>query len=260
MQEVLLLNLTKWGEVFEDGFYQYLLLAAAVFLLFRVKKHKESRILLGYLALGLFFYWFPPTAALIQKFLDKATYWRMLWAIPVLPLIAYAGTTICGKISSAPLRLFAVVLCLGIFAVSGRCVWNADTFQKMSHPYKIQPEILEIARIIKEDAGDERVILAADEAVADYIRVREPSFFMRYGRRAEGYGTKHDRWMYYMLTDPAGRWDGELVIQFAKEGRCNYLVVPVIDVKMQDEYIQANGYAKIGAVGIYCIYHLTEEG
>ena len=80
-----------------NGFYVYLLLAACLYFLVFGRKKERSRILSGYIVVFLAVFFCPVTAYIIQKCIGRSVYWRVLWILPAVPLIAYAGTCLVKK-------------------------------------------------------------------------------------------------------------------------------------------------------------------
>ena len=63
MREILQNALTSWDKYWDGSIYPYLLLGAALYLLFFEKKRKQAGYLLGYLVITLALMFCPVTAA-----------------------------------------------------------------------------------------------------------------------------------------------------------------------------------------------------
>ena len=87
-----------WQKYWGNGFYVYLLLAACLYFLVFGRKKERSRILSGYIVVFLAVFFCPVTAYIIQKCIGRSVYWRVLWILPAVPLIAYAGTCLIKKV------------------------------------------------------------------------------------------------------------------------------------------------------------------
>lgn len=258
MSTILLNNLDKWNEFWGNGYYQYLLAAAGLFLLIHGKKHRESLILLTYLVTGIFLFWFPVSSALIQKCVGEDVYWRLLWTIPLLPLLAYSATTLCGKISNRILQFLAVLAVLAVMALAGKNIWTSDLYVRVQNPEKIPQEVVEVCKMIREDAGDGEVMLAASDDLAAYIRVYDPSLLMRYSRAAHGAENRYDTELYRLISLDGIRTDGDTLVADAKRLKCNYLVIPLSDIEVQNAFMEENGYRHVGMVEKYGVYRLEE--
>ena len=97
MKRALLASLDAWQKYWGNGFYVYLLLAACLYFLVFGRKKERSRILSGYIVVFLAVFFCPVTAYIIQKCIGRSVYWRVLWVLPAVPLIAYAGTCLVKK-------------------------------------------------------------------------------------------------------------------------------------------------------------------
>ena len=93
MREILQNALTSWDKYWDGSIYPYLLLGAALYLLFFEKKRKQAGYLLGYLVITLALMFCPVTAALIEKCIGGMVYWRVVWIFPALPVIALGFTS-----------------------------------------------------------------------------------------------------------------------------------------------------------------------
>ena len=100
MKRALLASLDAWQKYWGNGFYVYLLLAACLYFLVFGRKKERSRILSGYIVVFLAVFFCPVTAYIIQKCIGRSVYWRVLWILPAVPLIAYAGTCLIKKVGA----------------------------------------------------------------------------------------------------------------------------------------------------------------
>ena len=148
MREILQNALTSWDKYWDGSIYPYLLLGAALYLLFFEKKRKQAGYLLGYLVITLALMFCPVTAALIEKCIGGMVYWRVVWILPAVPVIALGFTSLLGRIRNAKLQIFPVVLCLLLVAVSGTSVWQAGNYVKVQNNQKVPNEVAQVAEVI----------------------------------------------------------------------------------------------------------------
>ena len=92
MKEIIKQTVVFWENYWGDSLMMWLLLAAALFLLIFRRKKKSTRYLLLYLAAVLIVFFCPVTAKIIQKCIGELVYWRVLWLLPTIPVIAVALT------------------------------------------------------------------------------------------------------------------------------------------------------------------------
>ena len=67
------------------------------------------------LALAAFF--FPISAWILQKCIGAEVYWRVLWVVPVVPLLAYVGTRLVRMPKKRIAQAAVLVIMLGVTAV-----------------------------------------------------------------------------------------------------------------------------------------------
>ncbi len=110
MKRALLASLDAWQKYWGNGFYVYLLLAACLYFLVFGRKKERSRILSGYIVVFLAVFFCPVTAYIIQKCIGRSVYWRVLWILPAVPLIAYAGTCLIKKVGASRPRQYILLI------------------------------------------------------------------------------------------------------------------------------------------------------
>lgn len=251
MKEIIEWIFNIWTLYWGDGFYQYLLLASVLYLL--VKKRRDFRIgpLLLYTLCALLIFVFPVTAWAIGKCIGQGVYWRTLWLVPTVPIIAIAAADLVrNKKRWARIFLMAVLVCM--IVVCGRSMTDAGNYV-LAHNYQQVPdEVAQICNIIRQDAGESEVCLATDDHVASYARIYDPSFYMPYGRSGRGVRGKRGRALYEEII--AGG-DFTKIASLAKKLECNYIAVIMPDSEKKI-YFEEKGYYEIGTSNYYRIFAL----
>ncbi len=286
MQNVISDMLSAWKGYWGNGFYPWLLLLAIVYLLLFFRKKEAIRQMLFYVGILLFLFFCPVTAWLIQKCVGGDVYWRVLWLLPTVPLLAYGGTALIygsrdsklptadeaieaadvqwqsvtnerkAEASRLSVRILLLVLLLAGIAVSGKSLMDAGFYERVHNFQKVPDEAAQICDIINKQKEEGEVIyLAADDNIAAYVRVYDPSILMPYGRGGKGRTTQAARKLYTQLT--SGMPVIKKVVKYAKSLECNYLVFPLPSQKKQD-YMAMKGYFLIGQVNSYGIFKYVE--
>jgi hypothetical protein len=239
-----------WGK----GYVQYLLPVACVYLLVRRKKIRQAGLFLGYFALGLFFYWCPLTAGIIQKCVGTDVYWRYLWVLPTVPVLALAMTDFCMNCKKKLLRFAAVVLMAGVIVVSGEAIRPSEIYSKESNRQKVPETVAAVCSIIREDAKDGEVLLATDDDLASFIRVYDASIQMPYGRAARGASNSIERQLYQLIMQTP--MDCEALMDCVGQTDVNYLVVKLAKETEEEANIciESHDFMRIGKVNDYGIY------
>lgn len=257
MKEIMEWTVSIWNNYWGDGYIQYLLLAAVVYLLIWKRKKTSIRQVLPYLFLVLFVFLCPFTAKIIQKCIGQDVYWRVLWLLPATPVIALACTEFLHIRKSKLARYATVFLFAATIAVCGKSLLDSGQYVKVHNYQKVPDEVAHICNMIREDAGDGEVYLATDENLSPYIRVYDPSFKMPYGRRGKGAITKSTIRL-YKAVHPEGRVKYKKIARYAKASGCNYIAV-VLNDRFKPRAMERYGYQQIGTVNNYGIFRLTEE-
>lgn len=294
MQNVISDMLSAWKGYWGNGFYPWLLLLTMVYLVLFFRKKEVIRHMLFYVGILLFLFFCPVTAWLIQKCVGGDVYWRVLWLLPTVPLLAYGGTALIygSRDSKSPtadepkeavadgqkktadvqwqsvtnereaeasrfsVRILLLVLLLAGIVVSGKSLMDAGFYERVHNFQKVPDEAAQICDLINKQKEEGEVIyLAADDNIAAYVRVYDPSILMPYGRGGKGRTTQAARKLYTQLT--SGMPVIKKVVKYAKSLECNYLVFPLPSQKKQD-YMEMKGYFLIGQVNSYGIFKYVE--
>ena len=98
----------------------------------------------------------PVFPVLLNSIFDvNKEYYRFLWMLPVITLIAYAGVKIVFETSKNTARgLIAAVLLICIFMSAGTCIYE-NGYAKAENIYKMPAELLQVAQIIHRDSDVE---------------------------------------------------------------------------------------------------------
>ena len=255
MQNVISDMLSAWKGYWGNGFYPWLLLLTIVYLLLFFRKKEAIRPMLFYVGILLLLFFCPVTAWLIQKCVGGDVYWRVLWLLPTVPLLAYGGTALIYG-SRFPVRILLLSLLLAGIVVSGKSLMDAGFYERVHNFQKVPDEVAQICDLINKQKEEGEVIyLAADDNIAAYVRVYDPSILMPYGRGGKGRTTQTARKLYTQLT--SGMPVIKKVVKYANSLECNYLVFPLPSQKKQD-YMAMKGYFLIGQVNSYGIFKYVE--
>jgi hypothetical protein len=258
MKTIVTWVISNWNLYWGDGYYQYLLLISVLYLLIQRRKEKNTRQVLIYSLLLLVIFALPFTAAVIRACIGEEVYWRVLWLLPTVPLIALAAADFLQKRSSKLLQILLLAACTAAIAVSGKGMFQADNYFLADNPQKVPSEVAYICNLIQEKAdesGISEILLATDEHLSSYVRVYDASIHMPYGRRGKGALTKTARGLYRQIN--ADEPSFKKIAKYAKRLGCNFLVVDLKDSDVLDTFAKY-GYTKIGELHNYTIFELSE--
>lgn len=257
MSSVLTWIVSNWKLYWGDGFYQYLLLISVIYLLFQKRKEKNTKYVLIYSILLLAVFALPITAAIIRACIGEEVYWRVLWLLPTIPLIALAAADFLKKRKSRLLQTACLLIFTGIIAISGKGMFQADNYFKADNPQKVPSEVAYICNLVNEkaeEAGLSEIRLAADEHISSYVRVYDASILMPYGRRGKGALDKYALVLYQQINSSEPSF--KRIANCAKHTGCNFIILDLRGESPMDIF-EEYGYTKIGELHNYAIFQRT---
>lgn len=251
MRETMEWILSTWKMYWAEGYYQYLLLIAAVYLLIWKRKKEAARQMLAYMAVVLAVFFFPVTARIIFKCIGESVYWRVLWILPVVPLIACAGTELVMDRKKPAVRVLLLVVVAVAIALGGKSVWQAGNYVLAHNYQKVPDEVAQICDMINSDRKGADARLAADDHISSYVRVYDPSISMAYSRGAKGARSKKSVALYQEMTSVSPNY--KKIAKLARSRRCAYLAVQLPGEK-QRKHIEKYEYELLGMVNDYGVF------
>lgn len=267
MTERMNLIFSTWNSYWGNGIYQYLLLAALLYLLICRRHRKSTRQTIPYMLLFLLLFFFPVTAAVIQKCIGADTYWRVLWLLPTGPVIALAAVEFlsvpvsilqskCSARQKSPLPVvLLLVLTIPTAFLCGRGMLQSGNYVRVHNYQKVPQEVAHICNLVSEHAQGEPIKLASDEHIISYVRVYDASIQMPYGRRGDGASGEAAKELYeHMYTNT---YKYARIAKLAKKTGCNFIAI-VLTKDSAVETMAKHGYQQIGTVNSYGIFQLTE--
>ena len=128
----------------------------------------------------------PVLYGLIWAKLVAYAFWRMLWMIPIIPVIVCAVLNIDYYIKSRWSTITLMfLLSLGISRKFENIYGMDNMYVKVSNPYKLPDSTIEIGKVILE--YDNEPIIIAPASQYCYLRQYSGDIKQVFGRNAEGY-------------------------------------------------------------------------
>lgn len=197
----------------------------AVIYLFINEKRKYIRIFFVYMPVTLLILYFNPLfAKLLFTLLDDEIYYRLLWLLPITPVIAYTCVRICGKVkeSRGKVAACAAVLCMAAMtAFSGSFIYDNQFFNKAENQYHMPDSVVHICDAIIVPGRE--VMAAFPPELVQFVRQYSPLVCMPYGRETivERWGFQSE--IYDLMT--AEEIDLEALNRAALERDCHYVIL-----------------------------------
>lgn len=220
----------------------------SVLYLYLKEKRKPYRILFVYaptiLLILIFNPWFYK---IFYNTLEGEIYFRLFWLLPVLPVIAYTISQICGKLKRDQRVIFGLVS-LMVLALSGRLCYLNPLFSKAENPYHVPQEVVTICDAVRVE-GREIMVAFPDEFLL-YVRQYSADICMPYGRNAL-MGEPYD------LRDVMNETeiDIEELARLSREKLCHYVVLS--KHKLLVGNFEDYGFETYMTVGDYIVYKDT---
>ncbi|MDO5799480.1 MAG: hypothetical protein Q4Q33_10615 [Eubacteriales bacterium] len=252
MKEMINKSLGFWNNYWGDSLFPWLLAVSVLYLLIFRHKKKTVRSLLAYAFLELFLFFFPVTAKIIQKCIGESVYWRVLWTVPFVPVIALAMAEFV-RARKRFLQPVLIVVFAVLIAFGGKEFLTEGYFHQVYNYQQVPDEVAGVCELASLDAGGEKFLMVADEYISSYIRVYDPSIYMPFGRRGSGGAVGGRKQLYLELNAPVFNYSN--IGDYAKRVKCNYLVVKIPNEQQKAE-LENYDYHELGVIGTYSLYRL----
>lgn len=191
--------------------------------LFAAEKKKNIRIYFLYVPLGILILFFNPLfAKIVYSFVGEEIYYRVLWTLPVIVTIAYAGVKLIKSQSGKAGRIVAAaVLCM--IVLGGKFVYQNPYFSISKNIYHMPEEVVHICDAIRVDGRE--VMAAFPIEMLQFVRQYDPSICMPYGREMTV-----DRWVIWHADELYTEMNKEIydaprIAELAKERQCHYVIL-----------------------------------
>lgn len=244
--------ISLWKEYSGQGLILTLFLIALFYLWFQEKDNQKRKVLVWFPITILFVFFCPVVVLLMKKLAEEDIYWRLLWSIPMLTVIAYSCVRLLKKAEGIK-RYLAMAGCVLAIAVSGSYLYDNEGFVQAENPEHIPQTVIDICDSIIVEGREVRALFPQEFLV--YVPQYTPLVHMPYGREV------------FLLSDGAKFYDtlymqAECLIEdtiqtkeFAQELRereCHYAVLredaPLTDKMENEDFIE---YERVDGYVIY---------
>lgn len=211
--------LTLYGAYIGTGMIAGLFLVALIYL-FVSEKNKTTRILFLYMpVIILVLYFCPFFATIVYNFVGEEIYYRLLWLVPIVPVLSYAAVKIisdCGEKK----RLIAGASLAAIIMLSGKLVYRSPYFSLAQNAYHVPDTVVKLCDAVA--AEEKPVIVAFPGEFIQYVRQYNALVCMPYGREVlvDSWNIRDELFL-LLETDVL---DAEKIAECAKQRGCQYLI------------------------------------
>ena len=248
-----------WNEViaFYEGYAGTgmiiaLFLAAEIYL-FVTEKNKNTRITFLYVPVILLVMFFNPLfAKIVCAFTGNEIYWRILWLVPIVPVLAYVAVRIILSVNGRKKIVAGVGIAL-VLMISGKLVYKNPGFVKAENLYHIPQAVVNLCEAIRED---EIVRAAFPVEHLYYVRQYTDDIYMAYGREMLRSDWNAHNSLYDVLMVPV--LDVDVVAAELRKWGCKYVVFSE-DKELNGEF-EDYGFEFFHATDGYVVYRDTLYG
>lgn len=159
-----------------SGFLTILYLLTLIYL-WVAEKNPTLRAVLVYGASIIQILFFMPLFYYGYQILDKGTYYRILWILPMTITIAYAAVKILGRypMGSIVVGIFMIIVC-------GKYIYSNPNISVAQNAYHIPQETIEICDRIMPAEDEERITAVFPDSLIHFVRQYSTRIQLAYGR------------------------------------------------------------------------------
>lgn len=218
--------------------------------------------------LGILFIFNNLSLRVMGKLTDIHTYYRFIWAVPMLPLIAWVGTKAVMERRKFWERLVVVVLLLVLFWGGTNTFLTEGSVRVPTNVYNLSEDVMQVCDIIERDKDKEQPVVAFDLECQMMARLYDPSLVWGISRKAyqdhdntEKYEDVKKRWQAQKSLIRAvnhGMKDDQETLSSALEKRNIDYIVTLNAYEMGD-YLSQVGYTLVDSTGNRSVYARIES-
>lgn len=216
--------------------------------LWLTEKRKHIRVMFLYVPLVLLLVFFNPLVAkVVSGLADGEIYYRILWLLPVTPVIACAAVDFCGKLAGYR-KYVGITVALILFMVSGSLIYRNPYFQKAENVYHVPMSVVDICDAIEVPGREVMAVFPGE--LLQYVRQYSNVVCMPYGRNiiVSKWIVQND--LYDVMEQET--IDAAELADLAREEQCAYIILP--ESKILVGRLQDQEYEEFGRMHGYVIY------
>ncbi len=244
--------ISLWKEYSGQGMIVALFLVAVVYLWFAETDREKRRLFVWFPIAMLLLFFCPLVVYFMEHLAEEDIYWRMLWSIPMLSVIAYTAIKLIRNLEGVK-RYLAILGVLLMIGVSGNYLYDNPGFMKAENPEHMPQTVVDICDTIIVEGREVKAAFPAELLM--YVTQYTSLVHMPYGREmflsADGtvaWNTLYDT-MECLMSDTI---DTKVLASELRNRGCHYVVLredaPLTDSLEKEDFIE---YASIDSYVIY---------
>lgn len=145
---------------------------------------KDKKVFLWIILLSLLGLYNDVSMKILGKLTDHATFYRFLWAVPVIFVIAFCAVDIFTKAKNITAKLAVAGIVVLMFALMENSYVNIERLQYPGSMEKIPQDIKTICAVIDEHKTVENPVCVFDQAAQLMVRTENPSIVWAVSRES----------------------------------------------------------------------------
>lgn len=239
-------SITRFAGYCGKGMMTALFLLALVYLFFQEKNKNHRMIFLYMPVVTLLLYFCPLVSKLVYSFIGEDLYWRFLWLLPIVVVIAYTAVKIISTLQGK--KQIAAGISLGLIVIMSGCfIYSSEHAFYAGNPYHLPQCVVDICEEIEPEEGKVRAAFPIE--LLPYVRQYSVRIEMPYGREYILLDWARRSELFYALD--AETLDVERVTELARQDECDYLVF--WKGKILNGDFKDYGFETVDIVGDYMI-------
>lgn len=239
--------ISDWIKAYyADGAFFLLAIAAFIYLYVSCKELRYKFLLPVFLMLFI-----TVNPVLYTYIFRRIIYWRLLWMLPTVVLIATAVVVLLKQLSNVWMKWGLLLVTTAFIVLQGEYIFEYGVFTPRSNWEKLSQETIDVCDIMLELDESPRAVVPI--GLSTEMRQYKPEISMLYGRNADWYIRNIE--MDQFCVSEAARSDPpnyNYVLGMAVELEVNFVVV---ETKIEQWVLDYFGYVQIGATPSYIIYY-----
>lgn len=204
---------------------------------------------------------------LLGKLTDSATFYRFLWAVPVILVTAYGVVDVFSKAKGAAVKTVAAGICVLMLAMMGESYVTADRLVYPGTMEKIPQDVKTICAVIDQNKTVENPVCMFDQVVQLMVRTEEPSIVWAVNRTSclyfqqYGYDNGSGKYRYsenlLKVADSGIQIKKKKLRKALRKKKVEFLVIKK-EYNM-DAYLKKVGLNPVGESDNYIVYQYINE-
>ena len=231
-----------------------LLCAAALIYLIVIEKDRKKKLLLVYMPLVVIVLFLcPVTRKVYVRLVDSATYYRLLWIVPMTVIIAYAGCRLVMRH-----RYIGTAVMAALIILTGVSTYRVPYISRAENAYHIPQYAVDICDRIMPEDGQIDVYAAVPAELTYYMRQYTSRICLIYGRDSVEPAWDHYDQVYEAMNgdkNKGGEIDTTALVRLTRSvptKQCTYIILQ--QGRKLSEPLEDLGLSRIASISGYDIY------